>query len=396
MSNDVALQAMYERFMGQFVLPLLGNGKKLLVSYPIGPGAESFFEGAQELDPELRSEIIQLRQQALSKIVPSPPPSTLRVDEIQLLASLHNVLLCGHEELVGGFRGQARWEHNLGWAASHLSKVKECGNAETALRRHSLLHLLPMLTRDDTILKTRRGSKRYAGQAPSKLALIWPRLRQVSTALSTVDLDEVIASDDARDLYTEILDRSPLTCLLAMPYGNGGGVHRGNLRWSPQIITVIAQPSLCRAVTYRHLELGFERVGPPLAKALVDGLERMASSKDSREQALLTFGLRYIVNLQLTHLWSVKRDALTDPLERRWSENNSSFRPLFFGWFAAAYARIDRLGAPDINEPEFRERVRQYRRAAAAVAGESLNDAARHIDWIIPPQNQESLQGGQS
>ena len=388
---------MFERFMGRFTLPLMRGGQEtVLVSYPIGHGAIAYFEGAQILEPGIPEAVEQARRETLSRLLPSPPAGVLDEDEIRLLAALHNVLLNSHEEIVGGLRGSTRWTHCLAWARDHLEGVAPCATAEEALGRHSVIHLAPRLTRRDVILKTRRGSNRYPGQEPPRRAMIWPKLRQVRTNNATATLPEVLDTDEARELFTEILELSPLTCLLSMPYSAPASIHQRELSWSLPVVRVLTRPELCRAVTYRHLELGFRRVGPPLSKALIEGLERLASGDRRTPMAeVLAFGLRYIVNLQMTHIWTaLDEEELIAPLNQSWSSENESLAGLFFGWFVAATVRNDRIGAPAPATPEHHERETLYRHSAARIVGERLDDAARHVEWIVPPQGLDTRPGG--
>ena len=395
MSADVALQAMFDRFLGRFMLPLVRGGEKVLVSYPIGLGALAYFEIAQQTDVTVASELVLQRQTVLRDLVPNPDPEAVDADDIRLLAALHNVLLCEHEELVGGMRGKARWGHCIDWAREHLAKVPACADSDLALRRHSLLHHLPALTREDVIVRTRAGSKRYLGQVPPKRALIWPKLRRVSTSQVVTPLTQVVDGDDARSIFTEILERSPLTCLLSMPYGQKDKLLRNPFTWTPATVAVLRRPEICRAVTYRHLDLGFSTVGPVLARATVAGLERLTSTRDGSSQAALAFGLRYLLNLHLTHLMTAADGDLMAPFDESWGESKD-YRGLFFGWFAVAFSRADRLGAPEPPTEDLRSRETEYRRAAASVAGKQLADAARHIDWIVPTAADSALHGGQS
>lgn len=387
---------MFDRFQGRFVLPLIRGGEKVLVSYPIGVGALEYFELAQQLDATVASELVTTRQVILRELIPNASPEALDADDIRLLAALHNVLLCDHEELVRGVRGQQRWTHCLNWASEHLAKVPECDDSDRALRRHSLLHQLPHLTRQDVIVRTRRGSRRYLGQEPPKRALVWPRLRRVRTNKAVVSLPEMVAREDARALFTEILERSPLTCLLSMPYNKQGAVHLEEFRWSSQVVNVLRRTELCRAVTYRHLDLGLPAVGPALTRATTLGIERLSSTGHSVSQRDLTFGLRYVLNLQLTHLITADEGHVMTPIESEWFEGDKEIRALFLGWFAAAMARADRAGAPELMTRELKERESEYRKSARSFAGKAIEVAARQVDWIIPPAVDRAQQGGQS
>lgn len=395
MSSDVALKAMFDRFLSRFALPLVRGGETLLVSFPIGPGALEYFEDAVLRDRSVAGEILLARQLAMRDVVPDPELEALDADDVRLLAALHNVLLCDHEDLVGGPLGKGRWAHCLGWARETLEKVPPCLDPERALRRHGLLHLAPDLTRQDVLVRSRSGVKRYAGHAPPRSALFWPRLRHITTGEVTAPLPEAVTSPEARALLTEVLERSPLTCLLSMPYGAERSVHQTPLRWTPSVVSVLSSQSLCRAVTYRHLELGLRAVGPVLARATAAGLEALASVGGEDARRLLAFGLRYLVNLHLTHAATAPDNDLLTPARAAWEEADAPYRGLFFGWFVAALSRADRIGAPEPPDPDLEKREKDYLRAAASAAGGDLEAAARHVEWLVPPPAEHSeLQGG--
>lgn len=381
MSSDIALQAMFDRFMERFVLPLVDGGG-VLASYPLAPGALQYFREAVPADPHIESKIIRARQEVLAELVPSPLPLDLTPQDIDLLAALHNVLLCSHQELVEGFRGSKRWNHCIGWAREHLARVAPCPRASAALARHSLLHQTTTLTRVDSVVKTRRSTSRYLGQEPPPRALIWPRFRRLKQTQEVADFQQVIADEEARGVLTAILELSPLTCLLDMPYALIDPVHSADFRWSQEVLTVLTRADLCRSVTYAHQELGLALVGPHLAHAL---LSELGSAADVAKEPRLVFGLRYLLNLQLTHCWTADADDVTKVVEEDWGEQHAETQKYFFGWFAAALAREDRLGAPPPANADLQARETRYRIAAAAAAGPALEYSSRHVDMLVPP-----------
>jgi hypothetical protein len=158
-------------------------------------------------------------------------------------------------------------------------------------------------------------------------------------------------------------------------------------------VKVLSEQSLCRTVTYRHLELGLNAVGPVISKATAAGLEQAASSRDDEPRQVLAFGLRYLINLQLTHISTASDEELVAPVIKSWSESGSEYRGLFFGWFVAALSRRDRIGAPEQPDARLETRERAYLKAAASVAGGQLEYAARQLDWLIPPAIPRAKQG---
>lgn len=386
MSSTVALQAMFDRFVERFVLPLVAGGE-VLVSFPFGAGAAEHFALAEPSDPDVLPALLRARDAVLRDLTLAPDVGPLTEEERGLLMALHNVLLAAHGELAEGFRGEARWRLTLRWGLEQLARVRPCDSPVLALARHSLLHRAPELTRRDVELSTRFGGRQYRGQDPPAMALVWPRLRRVETRESRAGLRDIVPGEDARRALTALLELSPLTCLLAMPYSDAPGVHTAPLRFSAPVVSTLSMPSLCRAVTYRHLELGFDRVGQPLADGVLSWLDRAASAGPRSADTLrLAFGLRYIVNLQLTHCWTeADPEALLAPLAAEWDKDADAARRFFFGWAAAALARSDRVGAPEPSDPELAERERRYQVEAAEVAGPALEDAARQVDWLAPP-----------
>jgi hypothetical protein len=160
-------------------------------------------------------------------------------------------------------------------------------------------------------------------------------------------------------------------------------------------VAVLSHQSLCRAVTYRHLEIGLRAVGPALARATAAGLEQAASGGGDEARQLLAFGLRYIVNLHLTHLWTASDSDLLTPVRSPWEETDGPYRGLFFGWLVAALSRADRIGAPEPPGPALERREKDFIRTAAGVAAGDLEAATRHVDWLVPPPAPHAaLQGG--
>jgi len=382
-ASIVALQAMFDRLLSSFVHPLVAGGE-VLVSYPIGPGAMHYFLQATPLDDKVVPTIVRARVEVLRDLLLTATARGLSAEELYLVAALHNVLLASHDDLSDGFRGGARWRHCLAWGLEQLSAVRPCESAETALARHSLLHQVTELTRRDILVTSRLGRRRFLGQDPPKSALVWPRLRKVQQSEQVVPLSRIVPDEDARRALSAVLEQSPLTCLVAWPYDDG--VHTAALRFSPAVLAVLASPELCRSVTYRHLELGFGVVGRALAEALVRGVEKSASAgRGAPELSRLAFGLRYVINLQLTHCWTESDpEALVAPFNDPWGDGGDELKRLFFGCAAAALARHDRIGAPHPGDPELSERERRYQIEAADAAGSVLEDAKRQVDWLIP------------
>ena len=106
--STVALQAMFDRMLGRFVLPLVSGGEAL-VSYPIGPAALEYFCTASPTDPEVGPAIALGRTEAVRELLLDPTQGELAADEVPLVVALHNVLLADHFQIAHGVRGPGRW-----------------------------------------------------------------------------------------------------------------------------------------------------------------------------------------------------------------------------------------------------------------------------------------------
>jgi hypothetical protein len=214
--------------------------------------------------------------------------------------------------------------------------------------RHSVLHHLFDLGRDDVRVSFWAGRREYHGEEPPARLLAWPSLRRVREERWRVSLvAEAMGDPLQRTVVTSLLAASPLTDLFEPGRLEPRFELRAVARW-------LRDPVIARAVADRYLQIGLEQVGPPLTLALLDLCNQRGVAREAKTATA------FVCHLHLLHLLgearapeATRRNRLEALVRRKEALRD------FVGLFAAA----QRLG---IGRPPD---VRNDRALAAIVDG---------------------------
>jgi hypothetical protein len=150
------------------------------------------------------------------------------------------------------------------------------------MARHTLLHNLFRLTRNDITVSWWTGRARFQGQKPPARLTTWRAVRRVREDVTVVDFEELLAVPDTAPVVATLLRRTPLTQLLESHPG------APPLHWEDAVF-LLRDAELARAVAYRLVSDGTPReqvTGPArLAAAFEQMLERAPDEADVRAVA---------------------------------------------------------------------------------------------------------------
>jgi hypothetical protein len=204
-------------------------------------------------------------------------------------------------------------------------------DAREWLARHTLLHFLFEMSRDDVRVIFWAGQRNFRGKIPPARLLTWQKLRRVRAESTKVAvLDEAAADPHAQSIVTALVSASPLTALLhpariAPPLDLRG------------VAPLLGRRELARIATARYLELGFGNVGQPFC----DALFRLYEEPDFTKEARLATA--FLCHLQLMFLLGRIERKTEELLAELRGTVSGRERQLsdFFGLFCAA----EHLGA---------------------------------------------------
>lgn len=287
-------QLFAEEFLQRFAVPLVAGGA-VHVGAPLGRrGLRRLRRAVAEgLDGSAAGEALQAeRLSVLAELLPVPcgPDEAPRLDAEPalpaLLVALHDMAFLLHPASAGAAvtRGLRRRiaDHAralcapLAPAAGRRARSRDgAPDLTTLLSRHSLLHGLFTLHRQDIRVSFWAGSREFLGQEPPPRLLAWRGVRRVQEERWRVlfYLQLLGLSDGAgggRACLEALMAASPLTDLL------------NPLRVDPpldlaQHAALLREPALARAVAYSYLDLGLKEVAGALRSALL----RLLDSRDA-------------------------------------------------------------------------------------------------------------------
>jgi hypothetical protein len=264
-------------FLSRFVKPLVAGGE-IHIGAPIPLPDVARWES--ELgDASVESvEVDDARTAVLSTLVCRPPAFLLEGDELALAAGLHNALFLVHpradEWSVSDRQRRKIIDSALAMVSQPLTQ-----NRTRVMARHSLLHNLFHLTRNDITVSWWTGRARFQGQKPPARLTAWKGMRRVREDVTVVDFDELLAVPDTAPVIATLLRRTPLTQLL--------DAHPGAppLHWEDAVF-LLRDAELARAIAYRLVPDAAPKdqiAGPArLAAAYEQMLERAPDEGDVR------------------------------------------------------------------------------------------------------------------
>lgn len=350
------------QWLHHFVLPLVAGGD---VRVAAAVGAREL--GALRLAPLDRDpsaeRIAEARHAIVAELILGARAPELDEDALRLAAAMQNLLFLAHPEsaklTVTRRRLRALSAFATQLATLPLPEADDDG-ARILAERHSLLHHLFDLGRDDVRVSFWVGKREFRGAEPPARLLKWPDLRRVREERWRVTVvSEAMADPLMRPIVTALLAASPLTDLLEPARLEPRFDLLPLARW-------LKQPAIARAVADRWLGGGLAQ----LAGAFVTALLALYNDKDARARAAARTATAFACHVQLLSL------AGRRPLDER--EHLVELQGLvqtqpalrdFYGLFAAAQ-RVG-LGRPaDVaRDPRLRAEIDAYAGACAALVG---------------------------
>lgn len=322
-------------WLHEFVLPLVAGGD-VRVSRVFGAVELRRLEDeAFTMESDERAlALAEARQEVMAELLIDPAPPALDDEAIRLALAVQTMLFFGHPAATAATVRKSRLREVAAWTQEQLAALMPAEGPTQLAARHSILHHLFDLGRDDVRVSFWAGRREFRGQEPPARLLAWQRVRRVrEERWRTSIVGEALGDPLARGLLDALLVASPLTDLLS-PTRTEPPLDLARL--APHL----ANAAIARAVCDRWLTLGLGEVGGPLVGALF----RLYDQRGQRAAARTATALA----CHLVLLWLFARPTAPDPV-RVASEmqvlgaTRPGLRDLF-GLFVAAQ-RFD-LGAP--------------------------------------------------
>jgi hypothetical protein len=354
------------QWLHHFVLPLVAGGD-VRVAHVIG---------ARELKPLLESDferdesarrIAEARHAIVSEIVLAPPEPALDEESLRLAAAMQNLLFLLHPGTRAPSVTRRRLRAVSAWAAGlatlplpDLDLEDERTATRMLAERHSLLHHLFDLGRDDVRVSFWVGKREFRGAEPPARLLKWPDLRRVREERWRVTIvGEAMADPLMKPIVTALIASSPLTDLFEPSRLEPPFDLLPLARW-------LKLPEVARAVADRWLGAGLSQV----AGAYTAALMTLYNDKDPRAQKAARTATAFACHVQLLSLAGKRAVSERDHLiELQGQVQVQPGLRDFYGLFAAAQ-RVG-LGRPaDVaRDPKLRAEVEAYAAACGQLVG---------------------------
>jgi hypothetical protein len=352
-----------EKWLHDFVLPLTAGGD-VRISGVIGQvELEKLLTAPLDrADSGLR--VAEARQAVMAELLIDPAPPELDSDSIRLAAAVQALLFLSHPAIHAASVRKSRLKALAHWAAE-TATLQEPSGVRALVERHSMLHHLFDLARDDVRVSFWVGKREFRGSEPPARLLKWPELRRVrEERWRTPFVTEAVADPGQRAIVAALLSASPLTDLLEPARLDP------SIELSP-LARFIREPVIARAVADRWLSIGLTQIAGPFAAALI------ALCSGKLPEACGTW-VRFACHLHLLLLagrreprteasaWMAELNALTQGGQPALKD--------FFGLFAAA--QRTEAGRPDdlgLN-PKLARQVDVYAAACTQLCGATRTD----------------------
>jgi hypothetical protein len=354
------------QWLHHFVLPLVAGGD-VRVSHVVG---------ARELDALVRTDfsrdesalrIGEARHAVVSELVMAPPEPTLDEEALRLASAMQDLLFLMHPGTTAASVTRRRLRA-VSTYATQLATLPlpdmDIDDSRTAARvlaeRHSMLHHLFDLGRDDVRISFWVGKREFHGAEPPARLLKWPELRRVREERWRVTVvGEAMADPLMKPIVTAMLASSPLTDLFEPSRLEPRFDLLPLARW-------LKLPEVARAVADRWLGAGLAQV----AGAYTAALMALYNEKDPRARQPARTATAFACHVQLLAL--VGRRALSERDHLVELQGQVQAQPGlrdFYGLFAAAQ-RVG-LGRPtDVaRDAKLRVEIDAYATACAQLVG---------------------------
>lgn len=295
-------------FLRTFALPLCRGGQ-LHVGAPLGLSGLARLREAAELGGLDRTgpgkQLAEVRQRLAREITPRAPRPLLSGarEELYLLCGLHDLLFLLHPAAGELMLGERRLRRVLDHALTLLLAAqpeRTPGDIVGLARRHSLLHNLWALQRQDVRVTFWAGARTFHGVEPPERLLAWRRVRRVHEERWLVGVAQQLGAlwpeaGSGKQAVSLLLGVSPLSDLLSPR------------RAEPPFdlsrhAALLGDPLVCRALVARYLDLGLPVVGGVLARAALDLLALPALPNKPAPPGTVTRVLGLLSHLQLCTL----------------------------------------------------------------------------------------------
>jgi hypothetical protein len=339
-----------------FVLPLVAGGDVRV------RGAMGAVELKALLDEDFSREaaaeqVAEARHQVAAELWIDAIRPPLDDQALRLALAIQNLLFLSHPEAQSLSVTRSR-RRKVAHYATLAASLPEARDFPELVARHSMIHHLFDLGRDDVRVSFWAGRREYRGAEPPGRLLKWPSLRRVREERWRVGVvAEAVADPQQREIVLALVAASPLTDLLEPTRLEPRFDLKRTVKW-------LRDPLAARAVADRYLVLGLEQVGPALSMALIE----LFNQKDSRVESQLA--TRFLCHLQLlallgeSHSNESTRRIRMDTLVAHQEQLRD-----FYGLFAAAQ-RIGVGRPPDVTrDPRLLALVESHARLCTAVCG---------------------------
>jgi hypothetical protein len=352
-------------WLHNFVLPLVAGGDvrvagaigqselELMLAHPAVTN-----DGAGR--DESATRIAEARQAVMAELLIDAHEPPLDDAAVKLAVAMQDLLFLGHPDTAGLFVRKSKLAR-VARFAEKLAQLDAPESVEELAARHSILHHLFDLGRDDVRVSFWAGKREFKGAEPPPRLLKWASVRRVREERWRVSIVAEAAADQAqRAIVVAMLTASPLTNLLEPLRLDPPLELRPHVRW-------LREPPVARAVADRWLSLGLTQVGPPVMAALARVLENPHADGDARTAIAFVCHLHLLSVISRAGHATVFSDLLAE------MQSNAQAQPAlrdFYGLFAAA--QRCGLGRPtDVRlDRRLEERVNAYSMACGAACGE--------------------------
>jgi hypothetical protein len=279
---------------------------------------------------EKAQHLAEARQEIAAELLLDAPEPELEQAAITLASAVQNLLFLSHPAAAGAGVRKSRLREVSDWTVRVLHELPEPEGARDLAERHSMIHNLFTLGRDDVRVSFWAGRREFRGAEPPARLLKWATVRRVREERWRVSIvSEAVADQHQRGIVLALLQASPLTDLLEP------------LRLDPAFDLLplsrwLRDPIAARAVVDRWLTLGIGQIAGPFTAALIQLYQHRSAADEARlwtRFAAHLHLLRYVIRPMGDALSEVQALAAAQPAVRD-----------FFGLFAAAQ-RVD-LGRP--------------------------------------------------
>jgi hypothetical protein len=349
-------------WLHHFVLPLVAGGDVRVATVLGGRELKQLTETSFDGDESAR-RIAEARLAVTSELLIDPLEPVLDDEALRLAAAMQNLLFLLHP-------GTATWtarRRRLRAVAAYTTQLAtlpvpdvDTRGARILADRHSLLHHLFDLGRDDVRVSFWVGRREFRGAEPPARLLKWPDLRRVREERWRVTVvGEAVSDPLLRPVVAALLAASPLTDLFEPARLEPRFDLLPLARW-------LRQPAIARAVADRWLSVGVQEV----AGAYTAALMALYNEKEPRARAAAKTATAFGCHVQLLTL--IGKRSLSEREHLMELQGMVQAQPGlrdFFGLFAAAQ-RIG-VGRPgDVaKDARLRGDVDAYAAACAALVG---------------------------